>query len=172
MRLAATHPDGWVLGLEDEVWWSQVSQPSVSAWMPSGRPLRLVEQSVAKDDPNPKVLACYGLLARQAGAGPDQIWLRFVDGRPVSGLTTQFLDWCCARLAARGDPGCDAARGAAATVAPASFAALRAAVGPRRRSRAAGPPHPASPARSAARAVVGLQNLDVGAADAVQLGHG
>ena len=28
--------------------------------------------------------------------------LRFVDGRPVSGITTQFLDWCCERLAAQG----------------------------------------------------------------------
>ena len=101
MRLAATHPD-WVLGFEDEVWWSRVSQPSVSAWTPTGRPLRLVEQSVAKDDPDPKALACYGLLVRQADGAPDQLWLRFVDGRPVSALTTQFLDWCCARLAALG----------------------------------------------------------------------
>ena len=28
--------------------------------------------------------------------------LRFVDGRPVGALTTQFLTWCCAKLAARG----------------------------------------------------------------------
>lgn len=28
--------------------------------------------------------------------------LRFVDGRPVSAITTQFLDWCSDRLAARG----------------------------------------------------------------------
>jgi hypothetical protein len=101
MRLAATHPD-WVLGFEDEVWWSRVSQPSVSAWTPTGRPLRLVEQSVAKADPDPKALACYGLLLRDAGATPDLMWLRFVAGRPVSALTTQFLDWCCARLAALG----------------------------------------------------------------------
>ena len=31
-----------------------------------------------------------------------EVWLRFVDGRPVSALTTQFLAWCCAKLAARG----------------------------------------------------------------------
>jgi hypothetical protein len=29
----------------------------------------------------------------------DQLWLRFVDGRPVSAVTTQFLAWCCAKLA-------------------------------------------------------------------------
>jgi transposase len=101
MRLAATHPD-WVLGFEDEVWWSRVSQPSVSAWTPTGLPLRLVEQSVAHDDPDPKALACYGLLLRQPGTVSDQLWLRFLDGRPVSAITTQFLDWCCARLATMG----------------------------------------------------------------------
>jgi DDE superfamily endonuclease len=101
MRLAATHPD-WVLGFEDEVWWSRVRQPHVSAWTPTGQPLRLVEQSVANDDPDPKALACYGMLVRQAAGAPDQMWLRFVAGRPVSAITTQFLDWCCARLAAMG----------------------------------------------------------------------
>jgi hypothetical protein len=28
------------------------------------------------------------------------MWLRFAPGQPVSGLTTQFLAWSCARLAA------------------------------------------------------------------------
>ena len=101
MRLAATHPD-WVLGVEDAVGWSRVSQPHVSAWTATGQPLRLVEQSVAKADPDPKALACYGLLVRQAGGVPDRMWLRFVDGRPVSARTSQFLDWCCARLDALG----------------------------------------------------------------------
>jgi transposase len=30
------------------------------------------------------------------------VLLRFVDGRPVGALTTQFLTWCGAKLAARG----------------------------------------------------------------------
>lgn len=50
-------------------------------------------------------MACYGLLLRlrEAHKPPrNALWLRFVDGRPVSGLTTQFLAWCCTRLAARG----------------------------------------------------------------------
>jgi hypothetical protein len=101
MRLAATHPD-WVLGFEDEVWWSRVNQPQVSAWAPTGEPLRLVEQAVAKADPDPKAVACYGVLVRQAGGVPDQMWLRFVDGRPLSTITTHFLDWCADRLAALG----------------------------------------------------------------------
>ena len=30
------------------------------------------------------------------------MWLRFVTGRPVSDITTQFLDWCCEKLSAQG----------------------------------------------------------------------
>ena len=74
--------------------------------MEPDRPLRLVAQTVPKGDPDPKALACYGLLVRWWGAragGPHQAtWLRFVDGRPVSAVTTRFLAWCCAKLAAAG----------------------------------------------------------------------
>lgn len=101
MRLVERHPD-WVLGFEDAVWWSRISQPQLSTWTPTGQPLRLVAQSVANDDPDPKALACYGLLVRQTGDVPEPLWLRFVDGRPVSALTIQFLAWCTARLAAAG----------------------------------------------------------------------
>jgi transposase len=58
----------------------------------------LVEQTVAPDDPDPKALACYGLLLPDCAA----VWLRFVSGRPVSAATTDFLAWCCERLAAEG----------------------------------------------------------------------
>jgi len=60
--------------------------------------MRLVEQTVAKDDPDPKALACYGLWLPAVA----ETWLRFVDDRPISALTTQFLAWCCDRLAAQG----------------------------------------------------------------------
>ena len=30
------------------------------------------------------------------------MWLRFVAGRPVSAVTTDFLAWCCDRLAGQG----------------------------------------------------------------------
>jgi DDE superfamily endonuclease len=99
IRLAERHPD-WVLGFGDETWWTRVRQPSLHTW--TDEPVRLVEQSVAKDDPDPKALACYGLLVRPAGSTPDEVWLRFVDGRPISAITTQFLAVCCDRLAARG----------------------------------------------------------------------
>lgn len=103
ITLAQTHPD-WVVGYEDETWWSRLARPSLHTWRADG-PLRLVAPTVARSDPDPKALACYGLLLRQddaRDATTDELWLRFVAGRPVSGLTTQFLDWCCQRLAALG----------------------------------------------------------------------
>lgn len=103
IRLATTHPD-WALGFADEVWWSRVAQPAVRAWTATGQPLRLVEQAVATGEP--KALACYGLLVRwweEAGDDPaEALWLRFVDGRPVSAVTTQYLVWCCEKSAAAG----------------------------------------------------------------------
>jgi transposase len=102
--LAKRHPD-WVLGFADEVWWSRVAQPHLASWANDGAPLRLVEQTVTRDAPDPKALACYGLLMRQwnaVGQCNERMLLRFVDGRPVSAVTTQFLAWCCARLAAQG----------------------------------------------------------------------
>ncbi len=71
----------------------------LQSWAPDARPLRLVER--ARPSGEPKALACYGLLVRAADA-PEEVWLRFVDGRPVSGVTTSVLAWCAARLAARG----------------------------------------------------------------------
>ncbi len=72
------------------------------SWAAADDHLRLVEKAVAADDPEPKALACYGLLLRPTPTTPEQIWLRFATGQPVSDLTTQFLAWCSARLAAQG----------------------------------------------------------------------
>jgi len=63
---------------------------------------KLQELERPKDDSDPKALACYGLLVRHRPLQPGQLWLRFVDGRPVSAVTTDFLAWCCERLAAQG----------------------------------------------------------------------
>jgi len=104
LRLAQTHPT-WALGFRDEVWWSRLAHPALHSWAEADRPLRLVEQAVAKDAPDPKALACYGLLVRWwAPDAPRQqaAWLRFVEGRPVSALTIAYLTWCCAKLQALG----------------------------------------------------------------------
>jgi hypothetical protein len=93
MRLAGHHP-AWALGFEDETWWSRVAHPHLPAWAPTPQPLRLVTQTLAKTDPDPKALACYGLLLRwlsATGVPQEAVWLRFVEGRPVSAITTAFL---------------------------------------------------------------------------------
>lgn len=97
----ASQQANWAIGFLDEVWWSRFALPRLHAWQEKEHPVRLVEQSWQKDDPDPKALACYGVLWQE---GPpqepvrDQMWLRFVSGRPISAITTQFLDWCCQRL--------------------------------------------------------------------------
>jgi transposase len=104
IRLARQHPD-WLLGFEDEVWWSRLARPALHAWQDDACPLRLVEQTVARDDPDPKALACYGLLARAwdgQGQRTEELWLRFVEGRPVSAVTIDFLTWCAAQAQAQG----------------------------------------------------------------------
>ena len=93
------------MGFQDETWWSRVTQPSLHTWAEEGTALRLVAQTRAKEDPDPKALACYGLLVSCPAAPetlPEQVWLRFVDGRPISAITTQYLSWCCAQLAQAG----------------------------------------------------------------------
>jgi transposase len=85
------------------VWWSRFEQPHVSTWANLDQPLRLVEQVKSSDDPDRKALACYGLLARfrdEQGQAQEQMWLRFVQDRPLSAVTVQYLDWCCAKAQA------------------------------------------------------------------------
>jgi transposase len=103
MRLLERHPT-WALGFNDETWWSRFARPSLHAWVDKREPVRLIDQSRPAHDPDPKALACYGLLVRHAAGTPEEVWLRFVDGRPVSPLTTDFLTWCCAKLQERGVP--------------------------------------------------------------------
>lgn len=101
MLLAMRHPD-WVLGFEDETWFSRFAHPNMYAWAnDTDKPLRLVEQTPRRDDPEPKALACYGLLVRSPFSG-ERIFLRFVDGRPVSAITIEYLSWCCQKLEAEG----------------------------------------------------------------------
>jgi hypothetical protein len=54
------------------------------------------------DDPDPKALACDGLLVRPGPQQADQMWRRVGAGRPVSAVTIDFLAWYSAQLAAHG----------------------------------------------------------------------
>ena len=92
---------GWAVGYADEVGGSRVAQPKMHSWSEAGRPLRLHQLQVSKEAPDPKALSCYGLLE------PDSqpIRLRFVDGRPVSQVTTAFLQWLCQQLQRQGQRG-------------------------------------------------------------------
>jgi DDE superfamily endonuclease len=96
IRRAAAHPD-WVLGFADETWWSRLAQPQLHAWT-GEQPLHLHPGEVGRDDPDPKALSCYGLLRTDT----QRVWVRFVDGRPVSQVTEDFLEWVADRLAAEG----------------------------------------------------------------------
>jgi transposase len=101
----ASTQHGWAIGFLDEVWWSRFALPRLSAWQDKEQPVRLVEQSWHKGDPDPKAFACYGVLWQQGPVAEPirtQMSLRFVTGRPVSAMTTQFLEWCCTRLQAQG----------------------------------------------------------------------
>jgi hypothetical protein len=93
MEIAGANPE-WAVGFCDECWWSRVALPTLNAWSAGGEPLRLIQRSVAKDDPEPKAISCYGLHLPEL----DETWIRFVDGRPVSSITTQFLEWSCQKL--------------------------------------------------------------------------
>jgi hypothetical protein len=63
MRLAEDEVD-WVVGFLDECWWSRVAQPNLHSFSAAGEPLRLVEQSLEKDDPDPKAISCYGFMCQ------------------------------------------------------------------------------------------------------------
>lgn len=97
IRLAAAHPD-WVLGYQDECWWSRLALPALHAWTAGNGSLRLVERAVPKGDTDPKALSCYGLLRADTGG----MLLRFVSGRPVGQVTEDDLAWVCEQLKADG----------------------------------------------------------------------
>jgi hypothetical protein len=90
------------VGFLDEVWWSRFSQPEMHAWAPSGEPFRLIEREADSDEEAPKALACYGVYLPEATMPESDMLLRFVEGRPVSDVTTTFLEWVCQRLESRG----------------------------------------------------------------------
>jgi len=100
IRLVLVHPS-WALGFLDEVWWSRLAQPDQHRWVEEDDMTRLQELQRSKEDTDPKALACYGVLLRRNQEHDDQMLLRFVDGRPVSAVSIDFLTACCKELAAQ-----------------------------------------------------------------------
>jgi hypothetical protein len=101
----ATTPPQWARGFADETWWSRVAQPALPAWTPAQPPLRFLEHSVPSPAPDPQAVACYGLLVQARtppGGTQEQGWLRFVTGRPVRAVTSEFLPWAGAQVTPAG----------------------------------------------------------------------
>lgn len=89
----ATQQEDWGVGFLDEVWWSRLAQPHLQAWCEES-PLRLEQKKIEKTDPEPKAIACYGLWCPLLAF----MLVRFVQSRPVSDLTCQYLQWLCESL--------------------------------------------------------------------------
>ena len=55
IALAEENPDTWVIGFEDECWWSRLARPSLNSWVEEGEPLRLRENPcVSSSSRSPK----------------------------------------------------------------------------------------------------------------------
>jgi transposase len=59
---------------------------------------KLIELSQKKDDLEAKAISCYGMLR----ADKQEILLRFVNGRPVSSVTIEYLEWIIDELGNEG----------------------------------------------------------------------
>lgn len=93
----ASSQQNWVVGHPDEVWFSRYATPHLHIWT-EGKALALELKTPSQSKTVPKALACYGILRKDTG----EMLLRFVEGRPVSGVTTQFLQWLLDLLGAQG----------------------------------------------------------------------
>jgi len=92
----------WALGVGDAVWWSRLAQPDHHGWTDPEATPTLQEWPPPPAAPAPTALACDGLLVRPAPQQAEQMWRRFVTGRPVSAVTIELLAWCSAQLGAQG----------------------------------------------------------------------
>jgi transposase len=106
IALAEAHDD-WVVGYQDEVWWSRFAQPQMYAWAPGAQPIRLVERIAEKTETEPRALCCYGVVfdravKRSGSQSPTSMRLRFINDRAVSKTTIAFLQWVSQSLAEDG----------------------------------------------------------------------
>jgi hypothetical protein len=95
---AEKHAD-WVLGFVDEVWWSRLERPRLSAWTEGdGPPLKMQVLNAGPSDPDPIAICCYGILRKDT----KKVIVRFAEDRPTGDITIQFLDWVCQVLCEEG----------------------------------------------------------------------
>jgi len=99
IALAEQQPT-WAVGFLDEVWWSRIAQPTRHRWQKGTAPPRAYELHLLKAEQ--KAIACYGVLLERKAATPPQMLLRFVEGRPVSAVTIDFLAWACTQMQRQG----------------------------------------------------------------------
>lgn len=97
IHLSEQHSD-WVLGFLDEVWWSRLRDPMMHDWTELGEPLRLLEKTTDKTEGEAKAVACYGVYLRTSA----QVLVRFVEQRPISEITCQFLEWVTVQVSQMG----------------------------------------------------------------------
>ena len=87
------------MGFQDETWWSHSALPSSHAWRVStGDPFASCS-GWSEDESDPEAISCHGLYLPEL----EETWLRFVDGRPVSGITMRCRWWCSEKLLADGE---------------------------------------------------------------------
>ena len=65
MALAAERAD-WAVGYLDETRRSRSAHPPLRSWAEKGQCLKLHEQAEDANDPEPKAIACYGVVLCQA----------------------------------------------------------------------------------------------------------
>lgn len=97
LKLSEQNPD-WVVGFLDEVWWSRLRDPMMHTWSENGKSLALMEKTQDKSDPEAKAIACYGVYLREHS----QMLVRFVEQRPVSEITCEFLAWIAQQVSQMG----------------------------------------------------------------------
>ena len=73
MEVADGDPE-WAIGFQDECWWSRTALPTLSSFSEEGEPHRMVQHSVAKDDPDPKAISCYGLYIPELKDAGCALW--------------------------------------------------------------------------------------------------
>jgi hypothetical protein len=97
----------WAYSFQDETWWNRFFHPDLHSWVEDEQFTKLVEQVYTKNDPDPKALACFGLLVHwqnKKAQIKEKVWLHFVKRNPCSDLTIKYLRWVCSKALQSGKP--------------------------------------------------------------------